>query len=130
MARRFVGAKNAKYGNRKIYFEGIKFDSIAEANYYAVAKRYADQHGLELRLQERFELLPTHKRNGKTVRAIKYVPDFTFWDGDRLVKVVDVKGFETKDFKLKAKWFCYKYDCDLILAKYNPREKVFTEKPF
>lgn len=120
-------AKRPKYGNKKVIVNGIKFDSIAESKYYPLAKRYAQKHQLELRLQEKFVLLPRHTRNGKTVRAISYIPDFTFWKNNELVKVVDVKGAETKEFKLKAKWFCHKYSCDLILAKYDPRKNLFAE---
>lgn len=126
----FNHTKQQKYGNKKVVVDGIKFDSIAESKYLPVARLYAQKHNLELRLQEKFVLLPAHKRNGKTVRAIKYVPDFTFWDGDQLVKVVDVKGMQTKDFKIKAKWFCYKYNCDLILAKYDSYTGLFAETIF
>ena len=84
---------SAKYSNKKVVIDGVKFDSIAESKYYSVAKHYANKNELELRMQESFVLLPTHKRNGKTVRSISYKPDFTFWDGDKLVKVVDVKGW-------------------------------------
>ena len=118
---------SAKYSNKKVVIDGVKFDSIAESKYYSVAKHYAKKNELELRMQESFVLLPTHKRNEKTVRSISYKPDFTFWDGDKLVKVVDVKGFETKDFKIKAKWFCHKYDCDLTLAKYDSYRGLFSE---
>lgn len=130
--RKYPSAKSngPKYGNKKVVLDGIKFDSIAESKYYAVAKNFAKKNALELRLQESFILLPKHHRNGKAVQAISYKPDFTFWDGDRLAKVVDVKGVETKEFRIKAKWFCYKYDCDLILAKYDSYKNLFSETVF
>ena len=107
--------RRRKYGNRKVEKNGIKFDSLAESRYYPFAVAYAASLGLELRLQEKFELQPSFKINGKTKRAITYTPDFTFWDGDQLVK---------------AKLFCYKYGCELILAKYDYKTGLFTESPF
>lgn len=123
------GRKN-KYSARKTVAYGIKFDSLAEARYYPFAVNFASQNDCELRLQEPFEIQPKYRRNGKTVRAIKYVPDFTFWRNDELVKIVDVKGTQTKDFKIKAKIFCYKFDCDLTIAKYDYRTGLFNETVF
>lgn len=128
--RKTITKRRHKYGARKTVYRGITFDSKAEAKYYLFAFAYAAEHDLELRLQEPFELLPKHRRNGKAVRAVKYVPDFTFWDGDELVKVVDVKGMQTSDFKIKAKWFCYRYDIDLTIAKYDYKTGLFDETIF
>lgn len=119
-----------KYSARKTLAYGIKFDSLAEARYYPVAVDFAKKNECELRLQEAFEIQPKYKRSGKTVRAIKYIPDFTFWQDGKLVKIVDVKGTQTKDFKIKAKIFCYKYDCDLTIAKYDYRTGIFLESVF
>lgn len=119
-----------KYGNHKVVSAGIKFDSKAEAAYLPVARAYAKKHGLELRLQEAFELQPGYKLSGRRKQAIKYIPDFTFWDGDKLVKVVDVKGKQTADFRVKAKLFCYKYQIPLILAEYDYKKRIFYEREF
>ena len=32
---------SAKYSNKKVVIDGVKFDSIAESKYYSVAKHYA-----------------------------------------------------------------------------------------
>ena len=125
-----ITKRRHKYGARKTVSHGITFDSAAEAKYYPFAFAYATEHGYELRLQEAFELLPKHRRNGKAVRAVKYVPDFSFWEGGTLVKVVDVKGMQTSDFKIKAKWFCYRYDVDLTIAKYDYKTGLFDETVF
>ncbi|WP_154649845.1 DUF1064 domain-containing protein, partial [Enterococcus faecium] len=45
-----------------------------------------------------------------------------------LVKVVDVKGMQTKDFKIKAKLFCHQYQAPLILAK--KYRNTFKEERF
>lgn len=123
-------SRKNKYSARKTVAYGIKFDSLAESRYYPFAVAFAASLGLELRLQEKFELQPSFKLNGKTKRAITYTPDFTFWDGDQLVKAVDVKGVQSETFKVKAKLFCYKYGCELILAKYDYKTGLFIESPF
>lgn len=106
-----------KYRNKKTERYGHKFDSMAEADYYLIAKRYAEKNSLEMRMQEKFEIEAKFKFNGKGYRAITYKPDYTFYEDGKLVKVVDVKGMQTKDFKLKAKLFVARYRIPLILAK-------------
>ncbi|EGP5163518.1 hypothetical protein CUR43_13530 [Enterococcus faecium] len=93
-----------KYRNRKTVHRGIKFDSIAEAKYYDLALWQAEANGWKVKLQERFELMPKFELDGKKYRKIEYIPDFTFYKNGKLVKVVDVKGMQTKDFKIKAKF--------------------------
>ncbi|MFN6691358.1 DUF1064 domain-containing protein, partial [Enterococcus gallinarum] len=66
----------------------------------------------------------------KTIRSITYTPDFTFWDGNKLVQAVDVKGVQTEAFKIKAKLFCFRYQIELILAKYDRKTGLFIESKF
>lgn len=118
----------SKYRNKKVVVNGIKFDSKAEGEYYLIARTFASKHGLELRLQEKFQLQEKFKLLTKTYREINYIPDFTFYRDGKLIKVVDVKGMQTKEFKLKAKMFCSKYQMPIFLAKKTPRgfeEMVF-----
>jgi len=61
-----------------------------------------------LKLQPEFELQESFKHNGKTIRAIKYVADFMYKQGDRVI-VEDTKGFKTDVYKLKLKLFYKKY---------------------
>lgn len=82
-------------------------------------------------MQKRFTLLDKYKHPGtnKTVRAIQYIPDFVVEYADGRKEVVDVKGFATKDFKLKAKLFMARYQVPLILVKYDGRSGKFTHTP-
>lgn len=123
-------SKKPKYSNRKTVVNGIKFDSVAEARYLPFATRYAETNGLELRLQEKSELQPKFRIGNKTIRSITYTPDFTFWDGNKLVQAVDVKGVQTEAFKIKAKLFCFRYQIELILAKYDRKTGLFIESKF
>ena len=88
-----------KYSNRKTVVNGIKFDSVAEARYLPFAAKYVETNGFELRLQEKFELQPKFRIGNKTIRSITYTPDFTFWDGSKLVQAVTdaVNGIMYKD---------------------------------
>lgn len=81
---------------------------------------------VEYVLLDKFE----HPSTGKTVRAIKYIPDFLIAYTDGTSEVVDVKGMMTKDFKLKAKMFMAKYKIPLTIAKYDYRKGNFTHEYF
>lgn len=47
--------------------------------------------------------------DGKKYCKIEYIFDFIFYKNGKFVKVIDVKGMQIKDFKIKVKLFCYKY---------------------
>ncbi len=100
---------DSKYRNKKIVIDGEKFDSERES------ERWQDllilQHIGEikdLRRQVKFELQPSYKKNGKTIRAITYIADFTYLLNGKLI-VEDSKGYRTEVYKLKKKLFEYKY---------------------
>ena len=82
---------NSKYKNKKIIVDGIKFDSIKEYNHY-LDLRLLENKGVikDLRNQVRFGLQPSYKKNGKTIRAINYVADFTYLLNGKLI-VEDTK---------------------------------------
>ncbi len=108
-----------KYRNRKTIVDGITFDSKAEARRYVELKLMEDTgHIKDLKLQPKFELQEKYKNNkGQTVRAITYKADFSYIENGKLI-VEDVKGVETKEFKLKKKLFENKYrDIDFRLIK-------------
>lgn len=105
-----------KYGNIKTVVDGIKFDSKAEAERYAEL-RLLERAGIisELKLQPKFQLIPTFVKNGKTFRGINYIADFMYTENGRKV-VEDVKGCRTEVYKLKRKLFEYYYS-DLTLEE-------------
>ena len=109
----------SKYNNKKTIVDNIKFDSKAEARRYVELKLMQDTGHIEkLTLQPKFELQPKYKNNkGETVRAITYKADFCYLEGNKIV-VEDVKGVETKEFKIKRKLFENKYrDIDFRIIK-------------
>lgn len=67
-------------------------------------------------LQPEFVLQDSYKRDGKTIRAIKYRADFKVIYPDNRQEIVDCKGMKTKEYLLKKK---------ILLAKYP--DMIFTE---
>lgn len=114
--------KPNKYKNQPITIDGHTFPSRREANRYSQLS-LLQKAGIirELKLQEPFELQPSFKHpiTGKTIRAIKYIADFTYYDENGIFHIEDVKGSEatmTKDFKIKRKLFIYKYGKDIEIV--------------
>ena len=103
----------SKYKAKKTNIDGHSFDSIKEANRYLELK-LLERQGIikDLRRQVRFELQPSYKKNGKTIQAISYVADFTYYQDNKLI-VEDTKGFRTEVYKLKKKLFEHKYDLEI-----------------
>ena len=111
---------NSKYGNKKVVIDGHKFDSIAESKYYLQLKWLKQANQIkDFKLQPRFLLQDSFKKDGRTFRKIEYVADFEIHHLDGSIEVVDVKGMETEAFKLKKKLFENKYPHKLSLITYS-----------
>jgi Protein of unknown function (DUF1064) len=109
-----------KYNAKKVEFRGKTFDSKAELDYYMWLMKQEDV--IDIELQPVFELQPKFTNSkGKNVMAIKYKADFKITYEDGSSEVIDVKGMETADFKLKKKLFEYKYDQSLTLICKAPK---------
>lgn len=108
IAKKKVAQKGSKYGNKKVEVNGILFDSKREA------RRYLDLRAMEiagqiqnLRLQVKYELLPSQRVDGKVAeREVTYVADFVYEQNGETV-VEDSKGHRTKDYILKRKMMLY-----------------------
>lgn len=116
-----------KIYHKKTEVDGIVFDSQTEAEYYEYLKQDKSVASFEMQqefiLQNKFLIVngerieETHKdfkkiqkaNPGCTIQAIKYIADFVVRYKDGSVKVIDVKGQKTVDFKLKEKMFNYMY---------------------
>ena len=105
-----------KYRNEKEEFNGIKFDSKMEMEFYIyLLKTHAKE---EVELQPSFVLQEKFRDNtGKAQRESRYVSDF------RVGNIVyDVKGMTTQIFRAKEKTFKLKYP-DLQLKVVNKAPK-------
>lgn len=81
-------AKRAKYGNRKVEIDGMKFDSRHEADYYfAVLLPLWKAGGLQLLARQ----VPFDLPGG-----IKYIADFLTVGCDGAVSVIDAKSEATR----------------------------------
>ena len=92
-----------KYKNKKVEFEGIKFDSEMEKDFYLyLLKKHKKE---DIIIQPSYTLLEAFlDKGGKLVRAITYKADF-----EVLGVLYDVKGIVLPVFLLKEKLFKYKY---------------------
>jgi hypothetical protein len=115
--------RNGKYNAKKVIVDGIKFDSQAEAQYYSHLKsREFNGEIAGFKPQPEYTLQPSFVNpRGKKILPIKYKADFLVHYPDGTQEVIDVKGMETADFKLKKKMFEYKYDQSLILVCEAPQ---------
>lgn len=84
-----------KYRNEPVVIDGIRFDSKREGAYYA-----------ELKIREKAGEVASVERQKTFILQINnvlvgtYRADFVFYDnGQKRWRTVDVKGFETKEFK-------------------------------
>lgn len=111
-----------KYKARKTTVCGIEFDSQAEADRYLVllsSQQAGEISGLVL--QPKYELQPSFKRNGKTERAITYTADFEYIEAGQII-TEEVKGFETKDWRLRRRLFLYQYPDHVLRVIRNGKE--------
>ena len=102
---------NVSKDKSKRTFDGIVFDSIVEMKFYKeyVLPKHENGEILEYEMQKQYELQPKFSYMGKSVRAINYVADYVITYADGHTEVIDIKGQETSDFKIKKKLFEYKY---------------------
>ena len=83
-----------KYNAVRTELDGIKFDSKAEARYYAELKLRREQGEVVQFLRQ----VPFHLPGG-----VRFVVDFLEFHADGTVHFVDVKGMETAVFKAKRR---------------------------
>ncbi|HBF5457517.1 TPA: DUF1064 domain-containing protein [Clostridioides difficile] len=106
----------SKYNNKKIIIDGIKFDSKDESEYYLYLKeKKANGEIKDFGLQQKFELQPKFKKDGKSYRAITYTVDFAIYKWNGEVVYIDVKGYSTQQGELRKKLFDYKYQDKILI---------------
>lgn len=86
-----------KYNAKSIVVDGIRFDSMIEAQFYQENK---DQI---ISIQPVFLLQEGFVKHGKKRQPITYKADFTMDNGD----VIDIKGMATEVANIKRKMFDY-----------------------
>ena len=90
----------SKYGNARTIAKGLKFQSGKEANEISKLITLDEKHEIfGLRLQVKFPL-----PGGNS-----YIADAVYIDKYMNIHIVDVKGYSTKEFRIKAKAFKAEY---------------------
>ena len=92
-------ASRSKYGNKKVAYDGLVFDSKHEYKYYLLLQtRQAKGEIDNLQLQPVFPIIINDKK------VCKVILDFSFREtATGNVRFIDCKGFETPLSKLKKK---------------------------
>lgn len=111
----------SKYKNEQCEYNGIKFDSEVERDYY--------EYLLTLYPEDRIVLQPSYTLieafvnvECEKIRPTVYRADFAILGScDLQSEVIDVKGFMTPDFKIKKKLFEYIYKKKLTLVTRCPK---------
>jgi hypothetical protein len=92
------------YSTKKVKYNNLTFDSGLEVYFYKLLEK--DNLHTDLQMQVPFELQPTFKWRGKTIRKMEYVSDFLLTDKKI---VIETKGLLEEKAKIKHKIFKFKY---------------------
>jgi hypothetical protein len=85
---------------KKVHKHGQKFDSRLELYFYELLL----ESKIPFEFQVCYEMVPSFKYDGKTIRPMTLTVDFDFTGKGKNV-IVDTKGFWRNDNKLKWKYF-------------------------
>ena len=115
----------SKFHAYKVKIDNISFDSINESRFYLVCLDKLNKKEIRaFELQKKFTLIPSYKKDGKTIRETCYIADFVLLMADNSVRVIDIKGIETDVFKIKHKLFEFVYkNLKLECFRYVTKDK-------
>ena len=139
MFKKLFNNKGNKYGNKKVEYNGLKFDSKKEKDRYIFLKEQEKLGNIQdLQLQVKYELIPAIKEEyvehlktkdkvkTRTVQlAITYTCDFQYYKNGELV-IEDVKSSPkmlTKEYALKKKML-FALKGLKIREVYKPTEQI------
>lgn len=96
-----------KFKNKKVKYKNEVFDSKLELEFFLYLLDLQKQGIVnDIIRQPKFILQEKFRYNGKAIREISYTPDFIIsYTGDKTTEIVDIKGFLTIEYRLKAKMF-------------------------
>ena len=106
-----MSERRGKYNAKRTTQDGVTFDSLAEARRYDELKLMEAAGEIwNLKVHQRYEIVPPVVFNGRLLKAKYYEADFTYFD--RLTKcttVEDVKGMRTDLYLIKRNLFLLRY---------------------
>ena len=99
----------SKYRNIPVVSSDGTFDSKKEFDRW-VQLKLMEKSGLikNLTRQQKFELIPKQRYNGKTILPVYYIADFVY-EQNGVEIVEDVKGMKTEVYKIKRKLMLWRY---------------------
>lgn len=114
--------KKAKYHNEKTERDGFTYDSKKEANRGDILNVLQEKGKImSLERQKPFVLIEPFNYHGKSIRGVKWLADFYYYDCERKVWVAeDVKSPMTQrkpEYVIKKKLFMTKYP-DILFEEY------------
>ena len=130
--------RRSKWGNKKVVYDGITFDSAKEKDRY-ITLCWRQQQGIISNLQTQVEYIviphlytmqtKVLKTKTKQVQrtfatATKYIANFVYNDQNGNMVVEDVKGSKatiTPEFRLKQKLMKHIYNIEVKIV-FNPNE--------
>lgn len=121
-------AKPSKFGNHKVDWGGMIFDSKLEwERYLELLALQEDGRIAYFKRQVPIVLQPEFTRYGESVKAIRYIADFTYSeydveDGQWHRVIEDAKGHQTTVFRLKWKMLKWLYRDDDVRLKLTFRK--------
>ena len=108
-----------KYHNKKIKTEDGTFDSKYEYEEWCRLKLLERSGAIRnLIRQVPYILIPTIRTSAGTLKQISYYADFVY-EENGIVCIVDTKGYETTEFKIKKR---------LLINQYVTEQRVFIER--
>ncbi|MGM3410625.1 DUF1064 domain-containing protein [Ralstonia holmesii] len=98
-----TSAKRSKYGNRRVEYKGMTFDSVREfRRYQGLEVLQARGDISQLRCQVSFEIAPGVVINGRRRPPLRYVADFVYLESGAAKETIeDVKGKVTEGYRIK-----------------------------
>ena len=108
----FKKAGRQKYENTPTRYDGHRFDSSSECDYYKHLLKLQRAGAVQMILRQ----VPFHLTSNSENIA-KYVCDFQVFYKNGTIEFVDVKGIETDMFKLKKKLVESQYPVEIKVLK-------------
>lgn len=103
----------SRFHNKKVEYNGIKFDSKKECERYKTLKELEEAGEItDLRLQVKYELIPKQKGEYRNERACTYIADFVYKNACEEV-VEDTKGMRTPEYIIKRKLMLYIHNINI-----------------
>jgi hypothetical protein len=106
--------KKSKYRAIKTVVDGIAFDSKGEAARYCELKLLLKSCDIKnLRLQVKYDIVPSVIINGRKKPAVRYIADFVYEQGGITI-VEDFKGRITPVYSLKRHLMKHVHNIDIF----------------